>query len=629
MTLDDGADVRQEPSGFPSPGGSPEDRLGGEFWVGRWRVEPARNRISSREGEERRLEPQLASLLRFFAARRGEVVTKDEILEGVWGTRSVADSALTRAIAELRRGLGDEAHNPSYIETIPKRGYRLLAEVRGRAQPAPPLPWRWRALAALAVALLLLAGVVAAPWLRRSQPQAEPEPASRRVAVLPLVDLSGEEGQEYFADAMTDALTTALASVPSLSVTSRRSAERYRDSEASSLEIARDLGVDLLLEGTIVRDSNRVRITVQLIDPPADSHLWAASYERQLGDVVTLQGEIVSAIAGEIEVSLGTAARFAGRPVDPRAHDLYLRGRHILSSGPMQAYSQVLEYFRQALEIDPSYAPAWSGIADYYAAQARHGRIPAGEGYPKAKQAALEALARDPHLAEAHASLGSVVFLHEWNWPEAERHFRRALELNPSEAGVRRQYAFFLTCLGRFDEAIAQSGEAVRLDPLTPDQRTGLGWIYFNAGRYEDSLRVLAERHPASAWGKVPSIYEAWNHALAGRYREAIDILGGESAESSGLLHRASLGWALARAGRRAEAEEILSDLEARVGEGADPYLAAVVAAGLDDAARAMRWLERAHEQHSPNMIHVKIEPFFGPLRRLPAYHRLVERMKL
>ena len=299
MTLDDGADVRQEPSGFPSPGGNPEDRLGGEFWVGRWRVEPARNRISSREGEERRLEPQLASLLRFFAARRGEVVTKDEILEGVWGTRSVADSALTRAIAELRRGLGDEAHNPSYIETIPKRGYRLLAEVRGRAQPAPPLPWRWRALAALAVALLLLAGVVAAPWLRRSQPQAEPAPASRRVAVLPLVDLSGEEGQ-YFADAMTDALTTALASVPSLSVTSRRSAERYRDSEASSLEIARDLGVDLLLEGTIVRDSNRVRITVQLIDAPADSHLWAASYERQLGDVVTLQGEIVSAIAGEI-----------------------------------------------------------------------------------------------------------------------------------------------------------------------------------------------------------------------------------------------------------------------------------------------------------------------------------------
>jgi len=169
----------------------------------------------------------------------------------------------------------------------------------------------------------------------------------------------------------------------------------------------------------------------------------------------------------------------------------------------------------------------------------------------------------------------------------------------------------------------------VRLDPLTPDQRTGLGWIYFNAGRYEDSLRVLAERHPASAWGKVPRTYEAWNHALAGRYQEAIDILEGESAESSGLLHRASLGWALARAGRRAEAEEILSDLEARVGEGADPYLAAVVAAGLDDAARAMRWLERAHEQHSPNMIHVKIEPFFGPLRRLRAYDRLVERMKL
>jgi TolB-like protein/Flp pilus assembly protein TadD len=627
----------ESPVAAAVPPSIPEDaRLGDEFWVGSWRVETASNRLCGEDGEERRLEPQLASLLRFFAARHGEVVSKDQILEGVWGSRHVADSALTRAIAELRRGLGDEAHNPSYIETIPKRGYRLLAEVRrGRdsATPPPPKEWRPRLAAALVVSTLVLAGVVTADLIQRSQaPEATAvPPPARRVAVLPLVDLSGEETEAYFGDAMTDALITALARVPSLSVTSRRSVERYRNSDAPSPEIAQGLGVDLLLEGTILRDANRVRITVQLVDPTAETHLWAGSYERPLRDVVSLQGEIVSAIASEIKVSLGAEARrdLAGRSVNPRAHDLYLRGRYLLEPGPGKRPSDAPELFRRALEIDPTYAPAWSGIADYYTQQSNNMLVEPNEGYPKAKQAALEALALDPNLAEAHASLGTVVFLHEWDWEQADRHFRRALELNPSEARVRRQYAFFLTCRGQFDEAIAQSLEAIRLDPLTEDQRSGLGWIYLNAGRHEDSLRVFEEQPPGGRWSGVAATYVAWNHALMGRHDEAIAVLGDENLRRGGLLQRAALAWTLGRAGRQAEAREIQRQIEERVAEGGDAYLAAIAAAGLGDVEAATRWLERAIAQHSPNMIHVRVEPFFEPLRDAPEYHQIVERMKL
>jgi len=634
MTARPDVAATEDAAGAPPSIGGPGERLGHDFWVGSWRVETARNRISSSDGEERRLEPQLASLLCFFAARHGEVVTKDEILDGVWGTRHVADSALTRAIAELRRGLGDEAHNPSYIETIPKRGYRLLAEVRGDQTPPaePPTPEPRRFPLALVAGGVVLAGLVAAGWLLRSPslPATAPPPA-RRVAVLPLVDLSGEAGEEYFADAMTDALITALARVPSLSVTSRRSVERYKGSSATSTEIARDLGVDLLLEGTVLRDATAVRITVQLVDPRDENNLWAGSYERPLRDAVSLQGEIVSAIASEIKVSLGAETRrdLAGRAVDPRAHDLYTRGRYLLAPGSGRRMVDAPELFRRALEIDPTYAPAWSGIADYYTQRATRMSMPQDEAYPRAKEAALEALALDPSLAEAHASLGTVVFLYDWDWEQAERHFRRALELNPSEASVRRQYAFFLTCLGRFDEAIDQSSEAVRLDPLTEDQRTGLGWIYLNAGRYEDSLRVLQQQPPTGTWGEVARTYVAWNRALTGRYEEAIGTLRDAEVPGAGLLRQAALGWTLARAGRRAEAEGLLKEIAERVEQGADPYLAAIVAAGLDDVESATGWLERAFEQHSPNLIHVKIEPFFEPLRQTPGYRRLVERMKL
>jgi TolB-like protein/DNA-binding winged helix-turn-helix (wHTH) protein/tetratricopeptide (TPR) repeat protein len=631
MTLDRAVEPQDDPSGTSASPQTPKAGLAGIFWVGRWRVEAARNRIATEEGEERRLEPQLALLLCFFAARQGEVVSKDEILDAVWGTRFVADSALTRAVAELRRSLGDEARNPSYIETIPKRGYRMLAEVRVDPVSIPGRAWPRRLL----IAPLLVASIAVALWLSDrspipSSPAMRAASVTRRIAVLPLVDLSDADGQEYFADAMTDALTTVLARLPSLSVTSRRSVERYRDSEASSLEIAQNLGVEMLLQGTILRDASRVRFSVQLIDPLKDSHLWARSYERELGDVVSLQGEIVSAIAREVRVSLGpdTQRDLAGRAVDPTAHDLYLRGRHLLNSG--KSVSQAPELFREALGIDPTYAPAWSGIADYFLRMSSLDPVAAMTGYPKAKEAAIEALALDPYLAEAHASLGTAVFLHDWDWERAERHFLRALELNPSDAGVRRQFAFFLTCQGRFDEAISHSKEAVLLDPLTADQRTDLGWIYWNAGRYEESLRTLSE-HPAALPGRgVSRIYVAWNHALVGRYEEAIGTLDSDDLRDLATPQGASLGWSLARAGRRAEAEALLKQVETSVVEnGSDPYVAAIIAAGLGDIPTAMRWLERGFEQHSPNMIHVKVEPFFAPLRDATAYQQLVERMAL
>ncbi|MEM7586403.1 MAG: winged helix-turn-helix domain-containing protein [Acidobacteriota bacterium] len=641
------------------------------YRVGEWLFEPELHRIS-RSGERHHLEPKLCQLLLFLLGNAGHVATKDEIIDGVWGTRFVADSALTRAVAELRRALGDDAHHPSYIETIPKRGYRLKASVRelpetvtaaadaaeaandvepGVKQAAESPRPSWRpdragprarlALVLLSVGALIVTGGYATSR-RFLTPDSLTTAATRdlRLAVLPLTNLAQDPAQDYFADGLTEALITQLARDRHLQVISRRSSQAFRGSTLPTRQIADALGVDGIVEGSVLRADDRVRITVQLTDASSETHLWAQSYERQMSDILALQSDVAHAITHEIGSLLNgteTATRREPEPheaetlqpqkVDPQAYELFLKGRQSLDACGRQGPNQADELFRQALEIAPDYAPAYAGLALYYTRLASFGYMQASEALPLAREAADRALELDDSLGEAYLASAMVRFNFDWDWPAAERDFLRALELNPSDALTHERYSILLTCLGRFEEAAATAQRAVELDPLNRITRVGLGWVYFNAGRYDASLNEL-RRITELGLTDWPHGYISWNLALKGDYDAAISALEAHRQKpdsySDETIHRSVLGWTLARAGRREEALDLAREIAAIVARtNGDPYGLAIVYAGLGDNDQAIAALEAAFAQRSPNMVYLRIEPFFEQLQNDPRYQQL------
>ncbi len=633
------------------------------YQLGDWLFEPELHRISC-SGSRQHLEPKLCQLLLFLLRDPGRVATKDEIIDGVWGTRFVADSALTRAIAELRRALGDDAHHPRYIETIPKRGYRLKVDVAPVDQldsPAPrledpptahlppqtPTPTPTTRLRLVLVTLSIGALIVTGGYAT-SRRFATPDPieitTSRhlRLAVLPLANLAQAPGQDYFADGLTEALITELARNGTMQVISRRSVEAFRGTTLPTREIADALGVDGIVEGSVLRAEGRVRITVQLTDTTDDTHLWAQSYERQMSDILTLQDDIASAITSEIGTLLTGAAAaspdpiqavaalpppISERSVDPRAYELFLQGRQGLDACDKQGPNQAAERFHQALDIAPDYAPAYAGLAQYYTRLAVYGYLPPAQAYPLARAAADKALSLDNTLSEAYLASAVMRFSFDWDWPGAERDFLRALELNPSDALTRQRYSVLLTCLGRFDEAAAEAQRAVELDPLNRIARIALGWVYFNAGRYSESL-VELRRITELGLSDRPHGYESWNQALMGDYDAAIAALEQSLPMPDGYFddqtHRSVMGWTLARAGRTAEAREIASRIEEQITlTDGDAYSLAIVYAGLGENDQALDALERAFTQRSPNIVYLRIEPFFEQLQDDPRYQRL------
>ncbi len=636
------------------------------YQLGEWLFEPELHRIS-RQGAPHHLEPKLSQLLLFLVRGAGHVATKDEIIDGVWGTRFVADSALTRAIAELRRALGDDAHHPQYIETIPKRGYRLKASVTavddielsmpspdGGNAPSPRLPstaqsstetLRTRfALVALSLgALIVTGGYATSQRFSTSHPVDIAATRSLRLAVLPLDNLARDPNQDYFADGLTEALITHLARDGALQVISRRSVEAFRSSTLPTREIAEALGVDGIVEGSVLRADDRVRITVQLTDTASDTHLWAQSYERQMSDILTLQSEVANAITSEIGTLLTGTSTARGLPawlatsapppaipeqkVDPRAYELFLKGRQGLDACDKQGPNKADELFRQALEIAPDYAPAYAGLAQYYTRLAAYGYLPPEQAFPLARAAADKALALDDTLGEAYLASAVVRFNFDWDWQGAEQDFRRALELNPSDAMTRERYSVLLTCMGRFDEAAAEARRAVELDPLNRIARVGLGWVYMNARKHTESLAEL-RRISELGLADTPHGYEGWNYALMGNAEAAVVSLEQRWPMPDGYFdnetHRSVMGWALARAGRSEEAREIARRLEEQITlTDGDAYSLAIVYAGLGENDNALDALERAFANRSPNIVYLRIEPFFEQLQADPRYRRL------
>jgi len=484
------------------------------------------------------------------------------------------------------------------------------------------------AAVALAAAIALGTGMVRNPFGGGERTRFE------SLAVLPLANLSGDPAQEYFADGMTEELITDLASIQSLKVISRTSIMRFKNSKEPLREIARALGVEAIIEGSVQRAGDRVRITAQLIEASRDRHLWARSFERDFRDVLTLQSEVAREIAKEVQLQISpqASARLASRrPINPEAYELYLKGRFEWNKLTDESVRKGIEYFERALAIDPGDARYSSGLADAYVVLVQvMGSVPQQEGMAKVKEYARRALAADEGSAEAHSSMGATLFFGDWNSTEAERHLLRAMELNPGYSTARLIYSAVLSAAGRIDEAIEQDHRAIEVDPLSLIINWNASGTLFLAHRYDEALAAAnraLEIEPGSIFvrGSMLRVYEQ-----KGDYETALGLLEKYlPEEDGGKAQAARMRQAYAA---RGPAGYWQAALDFRISHArsnpASPVNYAFLYTHVGDHARALDYLERAYEQHAGDMLFIRVEPSFDPLRGDPRFQTLVRRME-
>jgi TolB-like protein/Flp pilus assembly protein TadD len=509
-----------------------------------------------------------------------------------------------------------------------------------RAAPPARAAWQWPLLAGIAVVLAagIALGLNVAGWRERLMRGAQPA-RIESLDVLPLENLSRDPEQEYFADGMTDQLIAGLAQIRALRVISRTSVMQYKGSRKSVPEIARELHVDAVIEGTIARQRNRVRITAQLIRAPTDTHLWARSYERDLRDVLAMQDEVAQAIAAEVKINLTPqeqARLSSARPVNAESYQLYLKGRYYWSKGTPESLKKGIEYFEQAIDKDPGNAQAYAGLSDCYNDLGGDmAYLPPKETFPKAKAAAMKALEIDATLAEAHTALGRVKFSYDWDWTDAERELRRAIELNPNSAIAHNRYAEYLATVGRFQDGVAECRQTQELDPLSPFIVGIGGYAYIPLRHYDEAIaqfQKAVELDPNLPWARAGLAY---GYALKGMYSQALseyEKMGAQgyavSAENQAVA--GILGWIYAVAGRRKEALKIREKfIELSSRAYVDFYWPAAIYAGLGEKDRAFESLEKGYEMHSATMVYLKVDAFWDALRSDPRFQDLLRRMGL
>jgi serine/threonine-protein kinase len=453
------------------------------------------------------------------------------------------------------------------------------------------------------------------------------------LAVLPLQNLSNDPEQDYFVDGVTEALISNLARIGSLRVISRTSVMTYKGTKKTLPQIARELNVDAVVEGSVVRSGNRVRITAQLIRASTDAHLWADDFERDLRDVLSLQGEIAQTIAREIKAKLTAEERAqlsAARPVDPQAHEAYLKGRYYWTKRPTDV-EKAIEYFQKAIVIDPGYAPPYAGLADTYATLGswENGALPPKEAFSKAKSAAAKAIELDPKLSEGHHSLAYTHLHYDWDWPASEQEFKTALELNPGDAVALHWYSHFLTAMGRHEESLAITNRGLQISPLDPTFNFHLAWAHYMARKPDlciaESKRGI-ELDMAPYWFHF---FLGWGYEQNGMHAEAIRAL--EEAASRSKQSPVTI-WALGHAyavgGRTAEANRLLENLIERSQQKyVPPYEIGMVYLGLGQKDRAFEWFEKAFVERSGWMAYLKVDPRLDPVRTDPRYADLLRRV--
>lgn len=545
-----------------------------------------------KQGVKVKLQEQPFQILQMLLERPGEVVTRENLQKRIWPADTFVDfeQGLYNAAKKLREALGDTAEAPRYVETLPRRGYRFIGTLAG--------PQRIESL-----------------------------------AVLPLENLSGDPEEEYFADGMTEALITSLAKVGALRVISRTSAMRYKKSDKSLPQIAQELNVEAVVEGTVLRSGKRLRVSAQLVQATTDTHLWAESYDRDLRDVLALHSELARAIANEIQVKLTPVdhARFGeARPINPEAYEAYLKGRYHWNRRTAEGFAKAVQYFQQAIAKDPAYAAAYSGLADCFSTLGVLCVVSPNDGCGKGKALAQRALELDPGLAEAHVSLALSTMWYDHDFVVAEREFERSIELNPRYATGRAWFGMCLAMMGRFEEAYTELKRAIRLEPHSAGIHFISGFGHFFMRRhdqsikhYENAIELDPGRAQAHAGLGYAYLCKSTHEPAITSLRKAVELSPGVS------RYLACLGEGCAAAGQLDEAQGILKQLNeiSKQGKYVTPYLVGRIYAAMGQKDEAFHWLETAYQERAAWMACLKTDPRLDDLRSDPRFQDLLRRM--
>lgn len=614
-----------------------------------------------RSGRAIRLERIPLELLFLLAERRGMLVGREEILESIWGKEVFvdADNSINTAVRKIRQALKDNPEEPRFVQTVPGKGYRFAATIEPEApveaEAAHATPREAEAktgssgetkskrLWLVWVGIALLSTTAVFWYVQR--PNRGNQPASEKVmlVVLPFVNLSGDPQQEYLADGMTEEMIARLGELDPehLGVIARTSSMQYKHAQKGASQIARELGVNYLLEGSVRRDGNRVRVTAQLIQAKDETHLWAGDFDRELKDVLRLQSDVALAISNKIALSLKgpVQERLAEAPtLNPEAHEAYLQGLHDSDLRTRPGMLRAIDDFQRATVLDPNYAAAYAGLARVYSLATVPGGLPVQESMPKAREAALRAIALDDSLAEGHTLLGFVKAHYDYDWAGAEREYRRALELNPNDAYAHLFYSnSYLSPLGRHEEAIAEMGKAISFDPFSPPIQSFLGRTYLWARQYDKALAQFnkcAEMFPGFA---IDHERLAHLYTYTGKFEEAISeetkarLLAGEDPKSV-LKKEDALRRALKKEGPKGYWKQVTE--YSRMPENPPeayrgPYGMAILYARLGENEKALQALEEALNQRALEMTEIGVEPALDPLRGQERFQNLLQRVGL
>src|SRR6266850_1051399 len=621
---------------------------------GPFHLDPA-DRLLLRDGHEVRLPPKTFDLLVTLVSGRGRLLEKDELLKRVWPDTFVEESSLSQHVSMLRKALQDGEIAASYIETVPKSGYRFTTAVREVSGPGVvavkpadqnPSPARdevrrsrsWIVLlAAPTILLFAAAGIWRFTGMGMRSSQVGPPSGKVMVVVLPFQNLTGDPGQDFFSDGFTEEMITQLGYLDPahMGVIARTSAMQYRDTKLGVDAIARELGVQYVVEGSVRRAANRIRISAQLIQVHDQTHLWAQNYDREGRDVLDVQSQVANAIAQQIQLKLTPEAssRFArSTPVDQEAYDAYLQGRYFWNRRDKPGLQKAVRYIEQAVARDPNQPKFYAGLADALAIMGSlpDSPIPRPEAMERARTAAMKAISLDESSAEPHASLAFVEMHYDWNWPAAEKEFRRAIELNSSYATAYHWYAYYLMAMGRQEDSLAEIRRAQELDPLSLIIQRDVADMLYYARRYDEALvqcRKTLERDPHFALANY-SLFQIYSQKkMIPEMDQAlgeVQASGGEGASLAG----AAPGDAMV--GRVANARKELLQLQRLEAQGKQlAYLISVVYANLGDRDQAFHWLDVAYKSRNGALILLKTDPAMDPLRSDPRFRELLKRMNL
>ena len=585
----------------------------------------------------------------------GEIVSREQIAAHVWGKDVFldTDNSISGAIRKIRQVLRDDAEQPRFIQTVTGQGYRFIAPVEvvgtaievasppsvsgetvvgGEAEP-PPLVrrnWvRWLLLATAAIALAALAIL-----LFRSRSRHEIPAERRMLAVLPFDNLTGDASQEYFADGLTEEMITHLGSVdPSrLGVIARTSVMNYKGSHKRLSDVGQELGVQYVLEGSVRRNGDKVRVTAQLIQLSDQTHLWAQEYDRELKDILVIQSDISSEIASEIERKFGALQSHpvpaaAMTPERADAYDLYLKGLYFFNK--RSAFREAIQNLQQAVAKDPQYAVAYALLADSYTLMGAYEQLPASDFAEQARAAASRAVELDDRSAEAHTALALIVQNYDYDWKTSEQEFHRAIALDPNYATAHQWYAEHLMWLGRFDEAFAESERARQLDPLSLVIATDDAYLFYTSRKYDRAIKEFR-----SVLDRDPGFSRAHDIGLA--YVQARQCSAALNDWHSQPERNLAQDWARTaylegRCGAPGPARKALDRvLEIEKQRAVNPTMMAVTAyLGVGDKERALEWLDKAYEQRSNELTKLKVDPIFDPLRGDQRFQDLLRRVGL